>query len=353
LFQRSANPFAGRIKPNQKGKIMADSDSVLSVLRRKVAAARTVDTEGGPGADRSWRVSLARAARDAVKLPLDVQYMALARMSLTEMLEVVPERSLIAMLQGHAGALGVLVLSPEVLTSMVEMQTIGRVNKGPAPNRKPTRTDAAMAQGMIDAALTGLETSLAEEADLVWAGGYRYGSHLEDARPLGLLLDDVEYRTLTAQVSLSLGQRLGSVFLALPAAGWAAHTDEAEGVVGEVSPHHLFSEELAERVEGASCMLLATLTRLSLPLGDIMALSEGMVLPLRQASVDRVRLEGMDGRILGEGRLGQNRGMRAVRLAAKAETSGRPVRTASVAPAVAAAVPAVPQGAAEPLRATG
>jgi flagellar motor switch protein FliM len=84
-----------------------------------------------------------------------------------------------------------------------------------------------------------------------------------------------------------------------------------------------------------------------------MALSEGMVLPLRQASVDRVRLEGMDGRILGEGRLGQNRGMRAVRLAAKAETSARPVRTASVAPAVAAAAPAVPQGAAEPLRATG
>ena len=56
-----------------------------------------------------------------------------------------------------------------------------------ASPRKPTRTDAAMVAGLIDAALAGLEQALLQEADLVWAGGFRYASFLDDARPIGLL----------------------------------------------------------------------------------------------------------------------------------------------------------------------
>ena len=49
---------------------------------------------------------------------------------------------------------------------------------------------------MVDAALEGLEIALAEEADLIWADGFRYASFLDDPRPLGLLLEDIAYRCL-------------------------------------------------------------------------------------------------------------------------------------------------------------
>ena len=71
---------------------------------------------------------------------------------------------------------------------------------------------------------------------------------------------------------------------------------------------------LADRVNGAQSRLEAVLARLRMPLADIMNLKAGMVLALPQAGLDRISLEGCDGRLVAEGRLGQNRGMRAVRL---------------------------------------
>ena len=71
---------------------------------------------------------------------------------------------------------------------------------------------------------------------------------------------------------------------------------------------------MAERVNGAQCRLEAVLSRLTLPLSEVMKLTEGMVLALPQAGVDQISLEGCDGRRVAEGRLGQNRGMRAIRL---------------------------------------
>ena len=62
------------------------------VIRRKVAAAKAELPEGGPGADRGWRLALARAARDQLKLDLEVQTLGLTRRSLGEVIELAPER---------------------------------------------------------------------------------------------------------------------------------------------------------------------------------------------------------------------------------------------------------------------
>jgi len=65
--------------------------------------------------------------------------------------------------------------------------------------------------------------------------------------------------------------------------------------------------------------------------------------PLPRAALDQIRLEGIGGRRLGAGKLGQNRGMRAVRLTAEAAAAvplpaAGGVRAPAPAPAVAAAV---------------
>ena len=285
-----------------------------SIIRRKVAAVRTEMAEGGPGAGRSWRLALARAARDRLNVTLDVTALTVDRRSLGEVMEMPPWQALIAVLEGPGDALGAIVLSPAVLTGFIEAQTIGRVNAGEVLPRKPTRTDAAMVAGVIDAALTGLEVALAEEADLVWAGGFRYASFLDDPRPLGLILEDAPFKVLRAEISLAGGLRKGEVLLALPAEGRGMRPEEKPGEAAVADHGPAFTQGLAERVVGSLGRLDGVLARLTLPLSEVMGLTEGAVLVLPQAGLDRISLEGLDGRRVAEGRLGQNRGMRAIRL---------------------------------------
>ena len=149
-----------------QGKQVAEAQQD-GVIRRKIAMARAQMAEGGPGADRGWRLALARAARDKLGLPLEVAALAMQRASLAELLELPPAQALIAVLQGPADGLGLLVLSPPVLAAMIEVQTLGKVGSGTLAARKPTRTDAAMVAEVLDAALENLEILLAQEADLI------------------------------------------------------------------------------------------------------------------------------------------------------------------------------------------
>lgn len=286
-----------------------------SVIRRKIAASHADRVIGTPGADRGWRLALARAARDRLKLPLEVNALTMVQASLAEVLELPPERALIALVQGPGEGMGLLVVAPEVLAGMIEVQTLGRVASTPIAPRRPTRTDAAMVAEMLDAALVGLEVVLADEADLIWAGGFRYASFLDDPRPLGLLLEDVAYRVLQTDVTLGQGGRRGSILLALPADGKGnvprrdSAMAEAEAQAGPA-----FAEALAAQIGAADCVLRAVLARVSLPLSRLLDLAVDEVLPLPRASIDRLSFVGLDGRILSDGKLGQQRGMRAIRL---------------------------------------
>ena len=302
------------------------ANGLIGVIRRKLLAGRAVLAEGGPGADRGWRLALARAARDDLKLPLEVTKLALDRRSLAELLELPPDFALIVVLEGPKDGLGLLVISAPVLAAMIEMQTIGKVAQASPTARKPTRTDAAMVATMIDSALAGLESGLAQEADLVWAGGFRYASFLDDPRPLGLLLEDINYRVLTADVTLANGAREGSVLLALPAEGRGAQPDARFGLPeDDTVAGPAFTAALSEQVQAADCNLDAVLARLSMPLSRVLGLRVGEVLAMPRASLDQISFEGIDGRKVAEGKLGQNRGMRAIRLTPMTARGATPV----------------------------
>ncbi len=231
-------------------------------------------------------------------------------------------------LEGPAEGLGLLVLDAAVMSAMIEAQTIGKVGQAPLAPRKPTRTDAAMVAGTIDAALAGLELALQQEADLIWASGFRYASFLDDPRPLGLLLEDISYRVLTTELSLAQGARRGVAVLALPAegrgqipaAGPAQPDSEAQAGPG-------FSLALAAQIEASHCVLDAVLARVSLPLSTVIQMKVGETVVLTHAALDRIQFEGLDGLAVAEGKLGQNRGARAVRLTPAAkEGNASPLR---------------------------
>ena len=283
-------------------------------MRQKLDRAPAAMPHGGSGVDRFWRVALARAARDAVALGLDVQSLVQSRVSLAELLDMPTDRALISVLEGPCDGLGLMAVSAPLLAAMTEMQTIGRVSSMPPSPRKPTRTDAAMVAGFIDAALTGLEASLVGDDDMVWAGGFRYASFLEDPRPLGLLLEDISYRVLVAEIAVEGGLRSGQILMALPAEGRGERPQCVSGAVSDALAIQAFSADLAGQLEAAQCVLQAVIHRMSCPLSAVIALSVGDILPLGMATIDKVGFEGLDGQRVAEGRLGQNRGMHAVRL---------------------------------------
>ncbi|RGP36896.1 flagellar motor switch protein FliM [Pseudotabrizicola alkalilacus] len=307
------------------------------VIRKKLLTGQQAAIEGGPGADRAWRVAFARATRDMMQLPVDFASLSISRLSLAELLDLPPERALILMLEGPQEGLGLLILSPDLLTALIEVLTMGKCgNQTPDP-RKPTRTDAAMLSPLVDLALSHLEEALAEDGDLIWTSGFRYASFIEEARPLGLLLEDISYRALTARLSLAHGARVGDMILILPAEGRGRKPRRKANAVPDAVARPAFAAALATRVEAATCQIEAVVARMSLPLTEVMCLSVNTVLPLPSAALDRIRFEGLDGRCVAEGKLGQHRGMRAIRL-----TSGEwqddqathpPVAFAAAAPA--------------------
>lgn len=295
------------------------------VIRRKIDRARLPQVDGAPGVDRSWRLALARAAREAMGLDLDIRRLAVTRASLAEILDIAPERALVALLDGPRGGLGVLMLAPAVTAAFIEMQALGRLQAQPAPPRKPTRIDAAMVAGVIDRALIGLDEALAEEADLAWAGGFRYASWLEDVRPLGLMLEEEVYRLLTVEVALGGSDRSGEVILILPATGRGERPALLSSAVDDAAPQ--FSAALAAQVVQSDCRLDAVIGRMTLAIRQIMALQPGDVLEIPSAAIDNVALETLDGHAIARARLGQNRGMRALRIL----IAGAPTRPAPLA----------------------
>ncbi len=294
------------------------------VLRKKLLAGQQAAAEGGPGADRAWRLAFARAARDMMQVQTDFVGLTLSRVSLAELLDLPPDRALILMLEGPEDGLGLMILSPNLLSALIEVLTIGKCGTQVQDARKPTRTDAAMLSPLADLALANLEEALAEDADLIWTSGFRYASFIEDARSLGLLLEDVTYRVLTAKLSLAHGARAGEMILVLPADGRGRRPRLTAGAVPASVARPAFAAALAARVDAATCQLDAVLARLSMPLADVMALSSSAILPLPGATLEQISIEGLDGRRVIEGKLGQHRGMRAIRLTVSGRSSGTP-----------------------------
>ncbi|MDZ7904969.1 MAG: FliM/FliN family flagellar motor C-terminal domain-containing protein [Cypionkella sp.] len=334
---------------------MADGQLLAShvgVLARKLARARgagcglgaefPVPTDGSQSADfaapppaadphlRAWRLALARAARDQLKLAVGFQDIHQTQASLTEILETPMERALILMLQGAGDGMGLMIISGQMLAAMVEILTLTHLSHD-APDagdlRKPTRTDAAMAVEFVDAALSGLETIVAETLGAVgvgndgadWAAGYRYAAFIDDPRPLHLMLEDGEYTLFSAELMLEDGARHGHIWLALPMAAPAQPVFDpppldANDAAAAPAQGDTFTQDLANHVQGLPANLDACLAQISLPLERILRLQVGEVLALPLASLDQIDVKGIDGQRMGRARLGQNRGMRALRL---------------------------------------
>jgi flagellar motor switch protein FliM len=341
---------------------MAD-ERIQSVLRRKAEAGKPVADSAPMTPDRAITQALAKVAQDSFGLPLQVTAARESRMSLADLPEALEDLSLLAMIEGPGEALGLMVLPPATLSALIEMQTMGQLAKSAPAPRRATRIDASMAADFIDAVLVQIGDFLAETEAVIWAGGFRYASYLDDPRPLGLLLEDIGYRVWSLQLELGAGgMRQGGLLWVVPANGRGTHLRRnpgqtalaatAEGIASaaaeRAAQEAAWGKQMQGTVMGTQAVIEAVLHRVSLPLSAVMALRPGLDIPLPSDALEHLRLEGAGRRRLSLGRLGQSRGMRAVRVIAEEDLAPgtmADVSTAKAKPAKTDPAPAFEAGA--------
>lgn len=303
-----------------------------TIIRRKLDAGRHAAPEDRRVRPvRALSAALSKAAEDLMGLALAAGSGSEHIASLSDLLERLPENGLLAVLEGPRDGQGLFAFDSSALAAIIEKLTTGSVGTAPPSLRRPTRTDAALAADLIDGTLQRFETALAGREDFRWASGFGYSTHVEDIRPLGLLLEDIEYRIFGLTLDFELGRRQGRMLLALPAQGCAEiPPDAASGVPPDGPADPDWAPGLAARVLQGEVSLEAVLHRFQLPISAVGALRVGDEIPIPVSALDNLRFAGAEKIPLGRCRLGRSNGFRAVRLGAGGQAeanTGHPGRT--------------------------
>lgn len=298
-----------------------------NLLRRLLAARRgdagrtpQLPAAPAPTPTRAASVALARTAARLYEVEAQPVDIAPGALVLGELPELLPDPALLAILEGPAEPLGVMALSPEIVTALIEVQALGRITDRAPERRRMTRSDAILCADFVNMLLAELGRELAGFAEFEGWTGYRYASHLDDPRPLALMLDDGAFRSLTMRLTLERqGKREGVIFLALPHPVEAAPPPPSDprpdpAPSSEAGPPARIAASLAASVAAAPIRVQGILCRRRISLGQLRGLAAGQVLPLPQASLGNVRLETASGQFLASGRLGEADGCHAIRL---------------------------------------
>ncbi|MCC5988228.1 MAG: FliM/FliN family flagellar motor switch protein [Pararhodobacter sp.] len=318
------------------------------VLRRKLARKRVqppAEGEGEAGASNPrahpFERALARAcAAIGGGLHASARLSAAREVGQAELLELVEPEGFLTLLApaGAAGeddapdeaAAGLLALDRGAFMALVEILTTGRLSASARPPRRATPTDDALLCDFVD----GLLLLRQQEFERQGSGAagpsalapWQRGRFVADARLLSVLLEEGAFTLEQLDITISLGreQRSGRLLLGLPvpaAAADVAGNDTGAGVGGGAPPAQ--QQEWQRRVEAmvmaVPTELRAVLGRVSLPLEEALQLVPDRCLTLPIGQLEEVRLESGDCRLLALARLGQYRGMRALRLTAMPE----------------------------------
>ncbi|MDS9468635.1 FliM/FliN family flagellar motor switch protein [Paracoccus sp. MBLB3053] len=314
----------------------------IAVLRRLIAErarARGLSLAQGQDrleipVDRAAAMALGRAAEKQHRLAVFVEKVTEGQTSLSEIAELLPEQALLAVVEGGPDQLGVVALCPAFLASVIEMQALGRVTSRQAQPRRPTRTDAAISAEFVNGLLAELGREFALSAEMPGFAAFRYATYLDDARPLGLMLEDGPMYRLSLSFRIgSGGQRDGQILVALPTrlaedAPSARRNDHAQIQALPPLPQAIRTS-LAGAVQKAPVQLRGILCRRKVSLQALRGMKSGTLIPLPPNALNDARVETAGGQLLARGRLGEIDGFHAIRLQAGCDEQSSPEATST------------------------
>lgn len=276
-------------------------------MGQKAQAAQRAYEARGMSPAKALRRALSRTADVMWDLALVTQSVTVELLDQDGVVEGLSAKDLLVLLDGPDGTIGLASVDRQVMTGVVEVQTIQQVTQMPVDeDRVLTQTDAAMIAPLIDGTLHSMAGALADSPIGEMLQGFRFGAMLEDARSASLLLDAAGYRAFRAQVDLALGRRKGCLSFILPERKPVPRSAE-QGGADAAGPHAAILDRVPARLD-------AVLSRITLPLSRAQTLKPGDVLKLSKDALDRVEIIAGRGHMVAKGRMGQLNGARAVRL---------------------------------------
>lgn len=283
-----------------------DADT-QSILARKVALAQDEGQDNKRSILRALRLSLARAAADSFDLAMSVIGATQARRSADKLAASVAEDRLYLLLIGPEDRMGAACVDRACVTAIIQQQTMGQVFEGAPTERAFTGTDAAMVAPLIDTLLPRAADQCETLNDRRCLTGYEFCSRVEDARTLLLAMEADDYRTFDLTIEIAGGKAQGQISLILPdVPKLAEDLEESDSTEAGLRLDQSFGVMRAD--------LQAVISRVRLPLSAFAGMKPGDVLPLIGNKLDRTEILTIDGKQIALARLGQCRGVRAVRL---------------------------------------
>lgn len=286
---------------------MAADAEKSSALVRKLAVAQDERQGDTRSVLRALRLALARSADDTVGLAMSVIGATQSRRDQDVIGRAIAEDRLYLILAGQNGLLGAACMDRACVSAMLQQQTTGQVT-GTAPSDRPfTETDAAMVAPFLDAFLPRAAEQCEVQTDRQCLSDFSFNARAATRRGLILSLEQESYRVFDLTVEIAGGRVQGHITLILPDPLALPEPEQSE--VGQDPVAGLEQSFGVMRAE-----LNAVVARVRLPLSALAGMKPGEVLPLIENRLDRIEILSIEGHNVAQARLGQCKGMRAVRM---------------------------------------
>ncbi|KPA23334.1 Surface presentation of antigens (SPOA) [Shimia sp. SK013] len=279
-----------------------------SILRRKALDGLSGHKARSMSPEKAIRLGMALSAQNGMGLACEVTKVQRGKVSHETLVGMLDSDCLLAVLEGENGARAALAIDLQVLSGLVEHQTLGRVLPSPASPRPATLVDAALVTPVIEDTLARFVSLLNTDEAPKWLQHYKFGAVTDDTRTLSLSLKAHDFHFMMLDVTLDGGAKAGTIGLAFP--DFELDVEEPEEVQGEDTKSDSFQAKLLR----ARATLTGVVGRLNMSIGEMQALQVGQIVPLSSDAMKETTLETSDGARVTEVSLGQINGMRAVRL---------------------------------------
>ncbi len=280
-----------------------------SALARKLQAARHAGAEAGAPEGRTLRLAAARAGRRVLACDITATGLDEDRADRPEALEALLAGSaLVLRLDGGAGP-GLAALDAGAVAAIALLRTVGvtgldTLARTPPRQDPATPVEAALARPYLDDLLAGWHAALGPAAAAVLPQPLHCGPPAVALRAAVLGLPQGAYRVFLLDLDIA-GRSEGRLRLALP---------KPLPPADPVTRPEDWAEAFRGTVLDCPAGLEAELCRITLPLARLRALRPGMQIALPADSLGAVALRPPGRAAVAAGRLGQVRGLRAVRL---------------------------------------
>lgn len=299
----------------------APAEQGTSVLHRKARAGVEEHRTKAMSLAKALRLTLARVADETLDMAMAALGVRSVICGAEDLEDKLAGDGLLLLLDGPARCRGGAIIDAELVSALIQQQTMGRVLPATSADpRRLTATDAAICAPFLDQILEKSALLPETETERAVLHGYRFGSHVPDLRLLLLPLQMAQYQVITLSIDISGGVRQGQIILCLPdVPGEPDHSPHPDG---EAEQDLIKNRRTLEPVVmDLHVDLNISLTRLSMSLRELGKLKVDDLIDIGNPDFDDIRLMSMDGRAVGHGRLGQLNGQRAVEISKSPKTS--------------------------------